>query len=179
MSFVNSRTSCPPDIVNEEDHTIDDNELVPDFRKWTIPKVDTKTIYKTSFVKCTFHSAYKARTIEQIFSISRVHEKCCLFTKKNINDFFAAKKFSYLHIGIVQVAIKPLTRKGINASVLMCLRDARFKIFKNSILGMITASMYDGLVYFNCYPDLTLTLDRKSTRLNSSHLRRSRMPSSA
>jgi len=103
-SSISSRTSCPPDIVNEEDHTIDDNELIPDFRKWTIPKVDTKTIYKTSFVESTFHSAYKARTVEQIFSISRIHEKCCLFTKKNINDFIAAKKFSYLHIGMVQVA---------------------------------------------------------------------------
>ena len=41
----------------------------------------------------------------------------------------------------------------------MCLRDARFKIFKDSILGMIIASMYDGPVYFNYYPDLTLTLD--------------------
>ena len=60
---------------------------------------------------------------------------------------------------MVQVAIKPLTRKGINTSVLMCLRDARFKIFKDSILGMINASMYDGPVYFNCYPDITLALD--------------------
>ena len=60
---------------------------------------------------------------------------------------------------MVQVAIKPLTRKGINASVLMCLRDARFKNFKDSILGMITASLYDGPIYFNCYPDLTLALD--------------------
>ena len=60
---------------------------------------------------------------------------------------------------MVQVAIKPLTRKGINASVLMCLRDARFKNFKDSILGMITASLYDGLVYFNCYSDLTLAFD--------------------
>ena len=60
---------------------------------------------------------------------------------------------------MVQVAIKPLTRKGINASVLMCLRDARFKNFKDSILGMITASLYDSPVYFNCYPDLTLALD--------------------
>ena len=41
----------------------------------------------------------------------------------------------------------------------MCLRDARFKNFKDSILGMITASLYDGPVYFNCYPDLTLALD--------------------
>ena len=56
---------------------------------------------------------------------------------------------------MIQVTIKPLTRKGINASVLMCLRDARFKNFKDSILGMITASLYDGPVYFNCYLDLT------------------------
>ena len=28
-----------------------------------------------------------------------------------------------------------------------------------SILGMITASLYDGPVYFSCYPDLTLALD--------------------
>ena len=60
---------------------------------------------------------------------------------------------------MVQVAIKPLTWKAINASILMCLRDARFKNFKYSILGMITASLYDGLVYFNCYPDLILALD--------------------
>ena len=60
---------------------------------------------------------------------------------------------------MVQVAIKPLTRKGINASVLMCFRDARFKNFKDSILGMITAFLFDGPVYFNCYPDLTLDLD--------------------
>ena len=80
-----------------------------------------------------------------------------MFSKKNIGEFIA-KKFSYLHIGLVQVAIKLLTRKCINSSV-MCLRDARFKNFKDSILGMITASLYDGPVYFNCYPDLTLALD--------------------
>ena len=81
-----------------------------------------------------------------------------MFSKRNINDFLA-KKFSYLHIGLVQVALKPLTRKGINASVLMCLRDARFKNFKDSILDMITASLYNGPVYFNCYPDISLALD--------------------
>ena len=41
----------------------------------------------------------------------------------------------------------------------MCLRDARFKNFKDSILGMITASTYDGPEYFNYYPDITLALD--------------------
>ena len=41
----------------------------------------------------------------------------------------------------------------------MCLHDARFKNFKDSILGMINAFLYDGPVYFSCYPDLTLALD--------------------
>ena len=81
-----------------------------------------------------------------------------MFNRRSINEFLA-KKISYLHIGLIQVAIRPLTRKGINASVLMCLKDARFKNFRTSILGMITSSLFDGPVYFNCHPDLILALD--------------------
>ena len=44
-SSISSRTGCPPDIVNEEDHNDDDNEI-PDFHKWTIPKIDAKNVYK-------------------------------------------------------------------------------------------------------------------------------------
>ena len=105
---ISSRTGCPPDIVNEEDHNVDDNEI-PDITNWTISKVDTKNVYKISWAENTFHSVYKVRTVEQIFFISKTHEKCCLFSKKNIGESLASKKFSYLHIGMVQVAIKPLT----------------------------------------------------------------------
>ncbi|KAL4645013.1 hypothetical protein ACB092_02G205600 [Castanea dentata] len=157
-SSVSSRTGCPPDIVNEEDLTIGESEY-PDFRKWNIPKVSTKSVYDLNWIEKSIFSEYRARTIEQTFSISKTHEKCCLFSKKNINEFLSKKNLKYLHIGLVQVVVKPLTRKGIDASVLMCLRDARFKKFNDSILGMITASLYDGPVYFDCYPDLTLALD--------------------
>ena len=107
-STISSRTGCPPDIVNEEDHIVEEHEI-PDFRKWTIPKIDTKNVYKISWTENAFHSAYKVRTVEQIFSISKTHEICCLFSKKNIGEFIATKKFSYLHIGMIQVAIKPFT----------------------------------------------------------------------
>ena len=117
-SSVSSKTGCLPDIVNEEDHIVKENEI-PDFQKWNIPKVNTKSIYKTSWAKNTTFSQYRVINVEQTFSISKTHEKCCLFSKRNINDFLA-KKFSYLHIGLVQVDVKPLTRKGINAFVLMC-----------------------------------------------------------
>ena len=117
-SSVSSKTGCLPDIVNEEDHIVKENEI-PDFQKWNIPKVNTKSIYKTSWAKNTIFSQYRVINVEQSFSISKTHEKCCLFSKRNINDFLA-KKFSYLHIGLVQVDVKPLTRKCINAFVLMC-----------------------------------------------------------
>ena len=117
-SSVSSKTGCLPDIVNEEDHIVKENEI-PDFQKWNIPKVNTKSIYKTSWAKNTIFSQYRVINVEQTFSISKTHEKCCLFSKRNINDFLA-KKFSYLHIGLVQVDVKPLTRKCINAFVPIC-----------------------------------------------------------
>ena len=62
-SSISSRTNCPPDIVNEEDHNVDDNEI-PDFSKWTIPRIGTKNVYKISWAENTFHSAYKVITVE-------------------------------------------------------------------------------------------------------------------
>ena len=67
-SSVSSRTGCPPDIVNEEDHTVEEHEI-PDFQKWNIPKIDTKSVYKTSFVETAFHSAYKVRIVEDRKSV--------------------------------------------------------------------------------------------------------------
>ena len=99
-SSIISRTGCPPDIVNEEDHNVDDSEI-PDFSKWTIPKIEAKNVYKISWVENTFHSAYKVRTVERIFFISKTHEKYCLFSKMNIGEFLASKKFRYLHIGML------------------------------------------------------------------------------
>jgi hypothetical protein len=70
-----------------------------------------------------------------------------------------AKGYKFLHIGSVQVAVKPLTRLGINASVLLCLRDARILNFRISILGMIQSSLYAGPIHFNVFPNLSLSLD--------------------
>ena len=156
-SSVRSRSSIPPNIINEEDYSFEETNFIY-LKKWCIPKIDTKSIYKTSWVQSTFNSEFNVITVEQTYSISKTHEKCCLFDRKCINDFLT-KRFSFLHIGLGQVAVKPLTQKGINASVLMCLRDSRFKNFHTSILGMITSSLFDGPIYFSCYHDLTLALD--------------------
>ena len=98
-SFASSRSSVPPNIINEEDYSVEETDFT-DFKKSCIPKVDTKSIYRTSWVQSTFNSQFGVRIVEETYSISRTHEKCCLFNRRSINDFLA-KKSSYLHIYIL------------------------------------------------------------------------------
>ena len=66
--------------------------------------------------------------------------------------------FSLIHFGLVQVSIKPLTRQGLNTSGFLGLRDGRFKIYQNALLGMVESSFYKGPIYFNCYPNFSVSL---------------------
>ena len=68
------------------------------------------------------------------------------------------KNFSFIHFGLVQVVVKPLTRQGLNTSIILCLRDGRFKIYKDTLLGMVESSLYKGPIYFNCYPNFAVSL---------------------
>jgi len=47
---------------------------------------------------------------------------------------------------------------GIDAAVLMCLRDIRHKKFEDSLIGTLETSLGQGPVYFNCYPNKIVSL---------------------
>ncbi|XLU25002.1 hypothetical protein S245_061068, partial [Arachis hypogaea] len=66
--------------------------------------------------------------------------------------------YTYLHIGCVQVAVKPLIREGLNASILMCLRDIRYNDFQDSLIGTVETSLGHSSVYFSCFPNKTVSL---------------------
>ncbi|GAV61570.1 LOW QUALITY PROTEIN: MP domain-containing protein, partial [Cephalotus follicularis] len=72
------------------------------------------------------------------------------------------KNFKYIHFVLVQVTIKPLTRQGLNTSILACLRDDRHLNFDDSLIGAIETSLCNGPVYFDGYPDLTISLTDKN-----------------
>jgi len=42
-----------------------------------------------------------------------------------------------MHIGLVQVAIKPLLKKGVNTPIFIALRDKLLKKYKSSLLVVI------------------------------------------
>ena len=72
------------------------------------------------------------------------------------------KKFNYIHIGLVQVAIKPLFRLGLDILVFVCLRDARSTTFIDSILSMIDSNLANGLIYFNFFPNFSMNINDPS-----------------
>ena len=88
------------------------------------------------------------------------------------------KDFKFLHIGLTQVAVKPLFRKGLNIPICLILRDVRLLNFDDSLLDILENNLANGPVYFNCYPNFlvdiddanlidTLTLNVKTKNMNS------------
>ncbi|KAG5575496.1 hypothetical protein H5410_055630, partial [Solanum commersonii] len=59
----------------------------------------------------------------------------------------------------VQVAVKPLFRKGLDIPVCVILRDGRFLNFDDSMLGVLQSNLADGPVYFNCYPNFSVDIN--------------------
>jgi hypothetical protein len=109
-------------------------------------------------LKSTWRSEFSIRIVEQTYAISGNNSTFQVFNKRFIKNY-RTKDYKFLHVGSIQIAIKPLTRLGINASVLLYLRDARFINFKINILGMIQSSLFNGPIHFDVFPNLTLSLD--------------------
>uniref|UniRef100_A0A803LTT9 Uncharacterized protein n=1 Tax=Chenopodium quinoa TaxID=63459 RepID=A0A803LTT9_CHEQI len=68
---------------------------------WKFPKIPIDQVYKKRMFR--IFPSYAVTDYEKIITL----------------------KHKFLHLGLVQIAIKPLLRDGIGAPVVVCLRDAR------------------------------------------------------
>ena len=105
-------------------------------------------------------SDYTIKTVEQTIALDADHEEIKLLSKRTIEKH--KEKYNYIHFGLVQIAAKPLTREGLDTSLLLCLRDSRFLEFNDSLLGMAETSLCGGPVYFDCFPNFTVSLKDKN-----------------
>ncbi|GAV85198.1 LOW QUALITY PROTEIN: zf-CCHC domain-containing protein/MP domain-containing protein, partial [Cephalotus follicularis] len=123
------------------------------------PKISNKEIYKYNLFN-PFNFTERIQTIEQTIKITKTQQNIQLLDEKTIKEL--AKNIKYIHFALVQVTIKPLTRQGLNTSILACLRDARHLNFDDSLIGAIETSLCNEPVYFDGYPDLTISLTDKN-----------------
>ncbi|KAG5572771.1 hypothetical protein H5410_062537 [Solanum commersonii] len=68
-----------------------------------------------------------------------------------------------MYIGLVQVAFKPLTLRGLPESFIAALRYGRNHNWKKSLIGTIQTSLAYGPVYFNAYPNLQISLQDENS----------------
>ena len=116
----------------------------------------SKEIYsKWSFKLLT---NYHIKIIERTVSVTLTAENLQLVTPKDLEPIKNIGKFHYLHIGLVQVSTRTLTRSGLNTSILIWLRDCRHHKFSNSLLWLIKSSLNEGLVFFHAFPKFSVTL---------------------
>ena len=126
-------------------------------QNWNLPLVPQNKIYKkTTFSNLSFLSNYTIKTVEITYSLKQSFETIQLISRKEIDK--TIDNFSFIHFGLVQVAVKPLTKQGLNISVFLGLRDGRFKIYQDALLGMVESSLYKCPIYFNCYPNFAVSL---------------------
>jgi len=78
--------------------------------------------------------------------------------KSNSIESHLKANYHFMHIGLVQAAIKPLLKTGVNASIYLALRDKRLCHYKSSLLAAIQTNVCKRPIFFNCYPNFMVDL---------------------
>ncbi|KAG5247564.1 JHL23C [Salix suchowensis] len=145
-------------IIQSEEITFED--FTKHLDNWKIPSISQSQIYKKSKYDI-FKTDFTIKTEERDIQLTKPFETIQLLTQKSLQKHLD-RNYKYIHIGCVQVGIKPLTKEGLNTSVLAVLRDARFINFEDSLLSSIESSLCNGPLSFDCYPNLTVSLKDKN-----------------
>ena len=125
-SHFKSSTSNSKEVVNSEE--LHFTQIQKELMDWKIPKVPTNTIYKEG--RLSIMTDYAIKIVEQILPIADEMKSFQLFSKNAIIKH--QKKYNFLHMGLVQIGVKPLTKEGLNTAFLLSLRDKRHK--KNTLI---------------------------------------------
>ena len=151
-----AHTSLTQNIVNSQEINI--AQIENQLHNWSIPHMKINTIYQQGNFE--FNQNYSIKIKEKTIFLNQNLESLQLLSQNSINHH--RKKFNYIHIGLLQVAIKPLFRLGLDILVFVCLRDARSTKFTDSILSMIDSNLANGPVYFNCFPNFSMNINDSS-----------------
>ena len=122
---------------------------------WSIPKIKTKKVYKTSFFE-----SKRDYVIETVEKGIQVKGSCMDLVIMDSDIVYQHQEYyGYLHLGLIQVAVKPLTRLRLDSPILICLRDRRLKKFHDSLLAVLESNLQSGPAYFNYFPNYTISLE--------------------
>ncbi|KAM3324254.1 hypothetical protein P3S67_005405 [Capsicum chacoense] len=142
-------------VKNSKKEEYDIPQHLDPLNKWTIPKVPPRKLYQMRTFE-TLGLKQVVKTTEETVTVDSDHATFKLLSESDFAPYHETCKF--MHIGLIQVAFKPLTLRGLPDSFIAALRDGRNKNWKKSLIGTVQTSLAYGLVYFNAYPNLQISL---------------------
>ena len=101
------------------------------------------TIYKKGSFKFFFD--YTIKTVEHIISLEQDDQVIRLLDSKSIQKH--KKYYNFIHLGMIQIAAKPLVRIGLNTLIIICLRYNRHLDYRDSIIEVVLAGLNSGPIY--------------------------------
>ncbi|KAL6130306.1 hypothetical protein ACLB2K_068687 [Fragaria x ananassa] len=150
--ILSKGNTAPVQLINAQEFEY--NEIESSVREASAPRFRFNEIYKKrSFLM----DSHRFKILELTVPATGGETDIRLITPKEVSEAFQ-KKYSYMHIGAVQVGIKLLARDGIDCSVLCVLQDDKITDFKKSLLGTVEASLCNQVAYFNVFPNFTTHL---------------------
>lgn len=144
-----------------QNHVLEIQELESRLVNWSMPEIKLKEIYKISTFD--YHSKKIIHIVESSRSICNKNETINLLVIKLLENHHK-EGYRYIHLGLIQIAIKPLHKLGFNTPILLVLRDTRIKYFHNSTIVIVEYNLNDGPVYFNCHPNYSMSLSDEFTK---------------
>ena len=147
--------------ANKEDINLE--KLEKELNNWKLPIVPRHEIYKEGIFSRS--TDYTFKTIERTITLSKENETIRILLERSIEECRA--NYTYIHFGLVQVALKPNSKQGLDTSIFVCLRDRTLSKFENSLLAMVETNFCNGPIYFNCFPSSCVYVhDRDTLILN-------------
>lgn len=92
-------------------------------QNWRLPKLDTKEIFAHSTF--SFKENLRVKIVERKIPVYGSIDSIQLFPRDDILKY--RSEFEFLHVGAVQVALRPMFRSVLDTLVLAILRDKRHK----------------------------------------------------
>lgn len=120
--------------------------------KWKYPKTPINKIYDKKIFD--LFPNYTIKDLEETDTFTE--HKRDVYIQPLCNLINLRRDYKFLHLGLIQVAIKPLARVGIGAPIVVCLRDDRHRDFHSSLLAMVELDSTNGPFYFNCSPNFAV-----------------------
>ena len=96
-----------------------------------------------------FKKAYSVKTHEEAISLQSGMQTIGMISPIAVAQHLQ-KKYRFMHIGLLQVAVKPLLRNGVSAPIYLALGDKRLRHYKSSLLAVIETNVCKGPIFFNC-----------------------------